>query len=308
MNFWKNIKEGIKTLNRNYQLLIIHGGLLFLAFFLFVIIVGVPLIIVATKTGLDISRNHLNSVLESILKEDFSAYKYLILTLLLSLLIYVLTIGSLFIYTLGGTAGIIIRAVSGKGDYQWRSFAEYGKGLFRRLLGLGVLWVVLLIIISFLAGALGGIAKVMTTYKDNFFKDFLINLFNLTAIVFSFGMVILFMAVFTYGIGFIILKNTGPISALKESINFISRLPISMLYYLLLILGAIGIMFFSGMIGLLFKGPLSMVFYQLVFSMVQIYLNLAILSCAFSFMKEQIPSTLTVSSSATDKDSSKLSP
>ncbi len=64
MKFLEIIREGLQEVNKNYQLIILHTLLLIVAFLLFFFIVGVPLIIVVTKMGLELPENGLSGLVE----------------------------------------------------------------------------------------------------------------------------------------------------------------------------------------------------------------------------------------------------
>ncbi len=285
MRYREALKQGIDSINKNYQLLFVQIGALILAFFLFILIVGVPLIIVFTKTGIEFPENGFKGLIELIFKEgELSAYLTIVITVILSLFIYIIIASIIFIYAIAGTSGVIMYFISGRENYSWRLFTSLGKGLFKRFLLLSISGLLMLIMISFLAGLFSGLTKVATSISGELLRDFLRNFLNLLSILLSLGAVIFSMAIFTYAAGFMILKEEKTISALKDSFNFVMGKPDALVFYSLLSIGAIILTISFGLLGTFFKSLSSLALYQLILSIIQIYINLSILSSAFVYL------------------------
>lgn len=298
MTYREAIKNGIKAVNKNHQLLLIQTGALILAFFLFILIVGVPAIIIFTKAGFELPEEGFRDFLKSILNQGFKTYLSIFITIMLSLLIYILIASFIVIYSIAGSSGILMSYITGKGGYSWGLFHTYGKRFFKRFLFLSLAGLVSLLLLSFIAGLLSGLTKavpVSSLIDENFLKDFITNFFNLLSVFLSLGMVIFFMAIFTYAAGLLLLKEpssrtsaSAVLEVLKEAWVFIIKKPESLLFYGLLSLGAIMLTLFFGIIGTIFKGPGGFILYQLTLSVIQIYINLSVISCAFVYLKESL--------------------
>ncbi len=283
MRYRDALKQGIERVNKNYQLLFVQTGALIIAFFLFILIVGVPLIIVFTKTGIELPENGLKGLIELIFNKGLSTYISIVITVIAGLLIYIVIASIIFIYTLAGTSGVIMHSISGRGDYSWRLFTSLGKGLFKRFLQLSILGLLMLILLSFLAGLFSGLTQV-TSISGDLLRDFLRNFLNLLSILLSLGAVIFFMAIFTYAAGFMILKEEKTIGALKDSLNFVTGKPDALIFYTFLSIGAIILTISLGFLGSLFKSLSGLGLYELILSIIQIYINLSVLSSAFVYL------------------------
>lgn len=290
MHYLETLKKGISTVNKNYQLLFIQTGILIIAFFLFLLVVGTPVIIIFTKAGFELPEEGFKELLKMLLKEGLQGYLSLVLTIILSLLIYILIASLIFIYAVAGTSGVLMSYIAGNEGYSWSLFHSYGKRFFKKFLLLSLVGLFTLILLSFIAGLISGLIKAPTIPYSNFFKEFFSNFLNLLSILLSLGMVILFMATFTYAAGILLLKEpaTGVFGALKEALNFIIKKPESIVFYGILSFGAIIVTIFFGILGTIFKGFGGFILYQLLLSIVQIYINLSVISCAFVYLKESL--------------------
>jgi len=286
MGYINIIKTGIQTLNRNYQLLVIQMGAFILAFILFLLIVGIPLVIAFTKIGLELPDNGLAGLLEIILN-NLSVYKTFVLTIMTSLLTYLLISSLLFVYIIAGTCGVLMNSLKGGETFSWGHFTHQGKELFGSFLRLSIVGILLFLLISFFAGLIGGITKVLSPGQGDFLENFYTNLLNLIPIVFTLLAIILFMATLTYGAGIMSIERQGALKSLKSSVIFIFKNPDALLFFVILSLTAIVLTITTGLVSLLLKG-FSFVLYQLILSFVQIYVNLAIISSSFAYLtKEQ---------------------
>jgi hypothetical protein len=286
MRYLEFIKTGIQTLNRNYQLLVIQMGALVLAFILFIIIVGIPLIIAFSKIGLELPEKGLTELFE-ILINNFSLYKTFALSIAISLFSYLLISLFLFVYIIAGTCGVLMDSLKGGETFSWRHFTHQGKELFGSFLSLSIVGILLFLLISFFAGLIGGITKVLSPGQGDFLENFYTNLLNLISILFTLSIIILFMATLTYGAGIMSIERQGALKSLKSSVIFIFKNPDALLFFVILSLTAIILTITTGLVSLLFKG-FSFVVYQLILSLVQIYVNLAIISSSFAYLtKEQ---------------------
>ncbi|MCX7793025.1 MAG: hypothetical protein N2257_01255 [Thermodesulfovibrionales bacterium] len=292
MNYREAIKRGITTVNTNYKLLFIQTGILVIAFLLFLLVVGTPVIIVFAKSGLDLPEEGFKDILKNILKVGLRDYLTLIITIMLSLLIYLVIASVIFIYTLAGTSGVLMSYIAKKEVYSWVLFHSYGKRFFKKFLLLSITGLITLMVLSFVAGIISGLTKSAAPVSEDFIKEFFTNFFYLLSILLSLGMVILFMAIFTYAAGILLLNESitssvkGVFEALKGALKFIIRKPESLVFYSILSIAAIILTMIFGIIGTSFKGPGGFVLYQLLLSIVQIYINLSVISCAFVYLKE----------------------
>jgi len=286
MGYINVIKTGVQNLNRNYQLLVIHMGTLILAFILFLLIVGIPLVIAFTKIGLELPEKGLTGLIEIIIN-NLSVYKTFVLTIITSLLTYLLISSLLFVYIIAGTCGVLMDSLKDEGSFSWKNFTHRGKELFGSFLRLSIVGILLFLLISFFAGLIGGITKVLLPARGGFLENFYTNLLNLIPIVFTLLATILFMATLTYGAGIMSIKRQGALKSLKGSVIFIFKNPDALFFFVILSLTGIVLTTTTGLLSLLLKG-FSFVLFQLILSFVQIYVNLAIISSSFAYLtKEQ---------------------
>lgn len=286
MDYIKIIKRGLQNLNRNYQLLFIQMATLILAFILFLLMVGIPMVIVFTNMGLELPKKGLSGLIEIII-QNLSFYKTFVLILIMSILTYLLVSSLLFVYMMAGTCGILMNSIKNGEAFSWKHFTEQGKGLFGSFLRIFIVGTLLFLFISFFAGLISGITKVLLPEKRDFLGNFYTNLLNLLLLVFTLLLIILFMATLTYGAGILIIKRQGALNSLKDSLNFILKKPEALFFFFIITLTGIILTVLTGSISLLLKG-FSFVLYQLILSFVQIYINLAIISSSFAYLtKEQ---------------------
>ncbi len=282
MGYIEVIKTGIQNLNRNYQLLVIHMGTFILTFILFLLIVGIPLVIAFTKIGLELPENGLKGLIEIIIN-NLSIYKNFVLTIIISLLSYIFLSSMLFVYIIAGTCGVLMSSLKSGVAFSWGLFTQQGKELFGNFLRLSIVGILLFILISFFAGLIGGITKILSPGQRDFLENFYTNLLNLISIVLTLLVIILFMATLTYGAGIMSIKRKGALKSLKSSVIFIFKNPDALLFFVILSLTAIVLTIATGLVSILLKGS-SFVLYQLILSFVQIYVNLAIISSSFAYL------------------------
>ena len=117
MTFVEAIKEGFRLVNRNWQLVLIQIGMVFISAIGAFIIVGLPLAIAFIIFGIDLTGLTDVRDLMATLRgpsEILSRYLGLVLIILTSILLYVLLVALLGIYIFGGSIGIIGRSLSSR--------------------------------------------------------------------------------------------------------------------------------------------------------------------------------------------------
>src|SRR5512135_2010499 len=114
MKYVESVKDGFELINRNWQLVLMQAGMMFLSVALFFIIVGIPLAIAFIIFGIDLTGITSISDIFSTLRapsDILSKYIGLLLFILASFILYVLVATVFGIYIFGGSIGIIGRSI-----------------------------------------------------------------------------------------------------------------------------------------------------------------------------------------------------
>jgi hypothetical protein len=295
MPYISTIKEGVKTVNKNWQLVFVQFASMVLSCISFFAIVGIPIAVAFIMFGLDFT--------EILRLEDFlsafrgsaellNKYFAMAIVLILSLLVYVAFIAVVWVFTIGGTIGIISKTISGNQvKFGIKAFFEEGKSLFMRVVFFSGMVSSIFIVLAFILGIMGGIASsIIETAKtyEAALALFLGVFFSLIFIAAGLLLIIVTLSIAIYGIAHIAFNKTKPFIALKETAQYLYEHPSAVLFYGILISGYIITGFFVILIGSPFTlipiiGPILTLPYQLVTYAVQSYISLVMFASVFHY-------------------------
>jgi hypothetical protein len=306
------IKEGILTVNKNWQLLFIQLITLALSGLSFFIIVGMPIAIAFILFGLDLTEILRLKDLVSVFRgsaELLNNYFAMALIILCSLLIYLSFILVLWVYSLGGTIGILTKSILNDiSKFSLKTFLHEGKNFFFRLSMFSSVIGIVFLAIAFLLGILVGCASsIIDTAKsyEAVFGLFISFFFSMVLMSIGIVLILLTLSAATYGVAHLAFYQSRSFTALKETVKYLYSKPSAIGFYTVLLLGYIVIGFIVILIGapltfIPIVGPLISLPYQLLTYMVQGYLSLVMLASIFHYYKGSLPAAPPLSTEVAD--------
>lgn len=288
-------KKGFGLVNRNLQLLAIQVGLMVVDCIGFFIIVGVPLGIAFVIFGLDLNGlrelGHMLGTLQhplGLLRRYFG----LVLIVLISFLIYVIMVTTLWLFVFGGTAGIIGGAViEPSRKFTMRGFFGEARRLFAPIMWysflIGLIFIAAAFVIAFLGG---GAAAVVSAAKgqDSTLALFLGIFFSLLLSLLGLGLVLGILATAVYGVAVIYFRGEGATRSLGITTSYLWNRPAAFWLYVLLICGyalaSFVLMLVIYPFSLIpFFGPVIYFPFRILSYIVQGYLGLVITGVIFTY-------------------------
>lgn len=280
------IKNGFRTVNKNWQLVLIQMGALFASFAGFLALVGVPLAIAFIVFGLDLTElSRIEDALRTFREpaQILSKYFTLAVVVLASLLLYLLVVISLGIFLLGGSIGVMGRFLECSSEkFRLKTFASEGKRLFSPLAGFTTLVALIFVLVAFILGLFGGaIAAIVSAAKEQeaTLALFLGIFFSLILFVVGLVLVLLTLSITVYGAAVMSLRGEGPLKSLKEATSFLWKHGDALYFYCMIFVGYMILSFMIVLIGyplghIPLIGPLVAFIYQFGIYAVQSYLGL----------------------------------
>ena len=295
MTFVEAIKEGFRLVNRNWQLVLIQIGMVFISAIGAFIIVGLPLAIAFIIFGIDLTGLTDVRDLMATLRgpsEILSRYLGLVLIILTSILLYVLLVALLGIYIFGGSIGIIGRSLSERSmKFQMSTFFGEAKRLFLRLLGFTSVIGVISIVAFFSLGILGGGIAALVSFaqtQDSTLALFFGTFFSLILFVIALFVILGILSVALYGMAALFFKDTGPARSVGEATHYLVRNPNAFWLYAVLFLGYLVAFFVLILLSYPFTlipviGTILSFPYQLISYTIQTYFGLMIIAAIFAY-------------------------
>lgn len=295
MKYIEATKDGFRLINRNWQLVLIQVGMVFMSIISFFIIVGIPLAIAFIIFSIDLTE--LMDVRELFRmfrgpSDIVSKYLGLILIIIASFILYILVVAVVGIYIFGGSIGIIGRSLKEKTlKFTVRLFLDEAKRLFLRLLGFASVICIVFIIAFFFLGILGGGIAALVSYaqsQDSTLALFLVTFFALTLGIIALILILGISSITLYGFASLYFKGTGAFKSVNEAVRFLIKYPNGFWLYIVLFIGYLLAIFFLGLLGYPFTlipiiGTILSFPYQLIYYVCQTYLGLVIIAIIFSY-------------------------
>lgn len=303
MTYIETIKEGIHSVNRNWQLILIQFASTFLGFLSFFIIVGVPIAVAFILFGLDLTEILKMQDTFEVLRDSaalLQKYFTAALIILFSLVLYLSFIVTLWTFTISGIIGVFADTILNK-DHRFtlRLFLQEGRTnflpilLFSSLIGAGF------IVIAFALGALGGAASsIIDTAKSReiAFALFLGVFFSLVLVTASLFIILGTLSVTVYGIAYLAFNKASSMETLKKTLRYLYSNPSAVGFYALLMFAYGLALFIVILIGapltlIPLIGPVLSVPYQLIVYFVQSYIGMVLISSTFIYYYKTAVST-----------------
>jgi len=293
MSHLSSISEGARHVHRSWQLLLMPLLMSFLNLAALVVFVVVPLVIALVVAGFDASElagiedlmNKATHPLDFVLD-----YLGVVLVLAAGVLVYSLVALSLWIFVLGGSAGVLGKSVQGPyGGFDMKLFFAEGRRLFSplawytTLAGLAFVGLaVVLLALAVLGGATVKLLGLEGAGLGLFFKVFIILSFSAAAVVLAGGSFV----VAVQGLAPLVLKGSGAAKSIGEAVDYLGRTPGALCR-----MGALTALYFGVQAVLLIAGyPLQLIPvvgfilylpYQLFSTVAQGYVCLVLLATIF---------------------------
>lgn len=295
------IKEGFHHAHKNWQLIVLQLLLSMVLFAGLIIVVLAFIVAAIVVLGLDLEHlDALGDMLGNVKDpmELLSDYAGLAIGLVASFLLYSIFAITVWIFTLGGSAGVLGLSIA---KPHWklgsRDFLKKGKLLFwpiAKLTGMiGLIFIGALGVMGLLAGA-------GATLWDMFFSSntrlaiFLTVLFSLMAFTVMALVCVYLFALTAWSLASLVMQGTGVMDSIRNAERFIRSRPESMWLLLLsiLVLGFVQFLLMSiwytanlmPMIGLIMTLP-----FQLLAYAVQGYVNMALMAAVLAYYHHAQP-------------------
>ena len=318
MTYIATIKEGISTVHRNWQLILVQFASMFLSCLSFFVIVGIPIAVAFVMFGLDLTEIlRLKDVVSAFKGSAGLLHRYfgMALIIIISLLVYLAFIVVLWIFTVAGIVGMLAEAVAhGQRPFSIGDFFREGKRLFFPVFLFSIIIAIIFISLAFVLGILGGGASAiidMAKSQEATLGLFLGVFFSLVLLSAGLVMILLTLSVTIYGIADMVFNRSKPLSALKDTVRYLYSRPAAIGFYGVLLLGYMVAGFIVILVGtplalIPIVGSLLAIPYQFVTYIIQGYVSLIMLSSIFHYYyKTRYVPTLPLSTG--DQDTSRTS-
>lgn len=215
-----------------------------LTFTAFILIVGIPIGIAFVIFGLDFTEILRLRNLESLFlgsAELLNKYFAMALVLFLSLIIYILSVTLLWVFTIGGVAGVIKNFVIEPVDHiSLRMFFREGKQHFFSVLGFSAITGAIFIVVAFVLGVGGGLSRKIVDFargQEETLALFLSIFFMLLLLSIGLFLIIVSLSITFYGIAYLVFNKTGAFKSISGTIRYLINKPSSVGFYIILMLG-----------------------------------------------------------------------
>lgn len=295
MSYIAIIKEGVSIINHCWQLIFLHLLSAIASFLSFFLIVGIPISIAFVIFGLDLTEILRSKDVAEALKSSLGLLKKyfaMAIVIITSLIFYFALIFSLWLFTISGSLGIIAKIIIGDiSKYSSKVFLAQGKQLFFPIFGFSSIIGVILLILAFLLGILGGgissiieIAKTQEAVLALFLGVFFSVIIFFTGLV----LILIILSLTVYGVANIIFNKVSPLTALRQTIKYLYTNPSSVGFYCILLAGSIVTIFIVLLLGspiviIPIVGPILSPIYQIGSTIIQAYINLIVFASAFIY-------------------------
>jgi len=295
MKYIEAIKDGFRLINKNWQLVLIQIGMVFMSSIGFFIIVGIPLAIAFIIFGIDLTSLTDTRDIFRILRgpsDIISKYLGLILIVMASFILYILVVAVLGIYLFGGSIGIIGRSIEDKTlKFNVRVFLDQAKRLYLRLLGFTSVIGLIFIVAAFFLGLLGGGIAAIVSFaqsKDSTLALFFSTFFALILLIIALILILGILSLTLYGFASLFFKGTGAFKSINEAVRFLVKYPNGFWLYAVIFIGYLLASFLLILVGYPFTlipvvGTILSFPYQLISYAFQTYLGLVIIAIIFSY-------------------------
>ena len=303
MTYSEALRQGVRLVNRNLHLVAIQAALLIVDCVGFFIIVGIPLGIAFVIFGLDLAGlkelGHTLGTLQNPL-DLLTRYFGLVMIVIVSLLIYIIIVTTLWLFVFGGMVGIIgTGVVEPFSKFSMRAFVKEARRLFVPLMWysllIGLVFIGAALFMGFLSGGAGAVVSAAKS-QDSTLALFLGIFCSLLLVLIGLGLVLGILATAVYGVAVIYFKGEGAVRSFATAVGYLWHNPDAFWLYVLLLTGYAVISFALmlviyplNLVPLL--GPVIFFPFRLLSYVFQGYLGLVIMAVVFSYYHSQSSGT-----------------
>lgn len=293
MNFFSCINDALKTVHKNYQLLFIHFAFLFVSFFGLFFLLSIPLGILFVVFGIDLTDILKGSFIEIILSSINIMKKFLIFAIffILTLIFYVVSIISLWIYIFSGTIGIMCQYIKERTVFNLKSFHRYGKSFFWKVGFFSLFSAFIFICLSFLFGFISEMSSKIVNFLSHYshgLSVFFNVFFYLTILLIGIITFITWITYTFFGFFGIYIKNLTVVETIRETKNLIVSNPQSigraaLLFVIYILTGGV-ILSFSSLLAIIpHLGTILVAVYQFITQFAHVYISMVVFAAFLSY-------------------------
>ncbi|GAQ94781.1 hypothetical protein TAGGR_1967 [Thermodesulfovibrio aggregans] len=293
MNFFTCINDALKTVHKNFQLPLIHFAYLFISFFGLFFILSIPLGILFVIFGIDLTDILKGSFIEIFLSSVHLMKKFLIFVIIfiVTLLVYVLLIVSLWIYIFGGTIGIMYQFLKENVTFNFKDFHQYGKKYFWKVAFFATFSFLIFICLTLIFGFVSEINSKIVNFLSSFSHSVSVffNIFiYLSALLVGILAFLIWITFTLFGFFGIFVKNFTVKDTIKETKKLIVLYPQSIgraaLLFLTYILAGGVILSLSSLLAIIpHLGPILVAVYQFITQFANIYISMIVFAAFLSY-------------------------
>jgi hypothetical protein len=287
MGYIGYIGRGFGLIHENWQLILVHVVMMVILVVGLFIIIGIPVAAAVFVIGVDIAElERLEAIIDTTddPMELISRYLGIIIVIVISFLVYITLGFLLWVYVIGGSAGIIGKSIKeSQGGFSMEVFFKEANRLFLPMTGYTTVIGLALIGAVMLLGILGAAAAVLVgeiateSAIGTFIKVLSVLVFGTGGFILMFGL----MVAFALGTGALAIDGRGPMDSMDVGFRHLWEHPGSLWLVGILFLGYIGIQFplvLIGAVAELIGGAILSLPVQLAMNIFQSYLSLVLLA------------------------------
>jgi hypothetical protein len=293
--FIDTIKEGIHTVHKNWQLVLVQFVSMFLSFASFFIIVGIPIAVAFIMFGLDLTEILRLKDLASAFRGSaglLQKYFGMAVVILLSLIVYLGFISVLLVFTIAGTTGIFSRTIKNELQaFTLREFWAEGKRLFSPVLiytsVIGAIFIVLTFVLGIFVGGASTIIDIAKAQEATL-GLFLGVFFFLLLLSLGLFLILITVAVAFYGSAYLVFNKVKAWKTLRGTLQYLYAVPSAVGLNAVLLFGYLFAGFMVLLAGTLialipYIGPVLLLPYQIATYFIQGYVSLLMLATLFCY-------------------------
>jgi hypothetical protein len=299
VTFADAIRSGFGLIHKQWQLVAVHAVVTVIYVISFFILVGIPLVIALIAFGIDIATIAETQDVLGQLKNPavlFTKYLGLALIVVTSFFLYIVVATTLWVYVLGGSAGMVGRTVL-EPSFRFSMNGFFGEA---RKLFFPLMWFLLIIGLVFIAaliliGIYGAVIVAVVSFAKSQDSTLAVFLGIFSSLVFTLATAFIFFITLVaplYGIAALFFKREGAFKSVHAAFRFLWDNQKAFWLYVLLFLGY----FLASFMLMLIIYPLQMIPFvgslvslpiQILSSVAQSYLGLVMMAVLFVYYYEE---------------------
>lgn len=295
MSFFQAVREGVRTVHCNWQLILVQLAFMVLSFISFFMIVGVPIAIAFIIFGLDLTEMLRVKDVMTVFRDSaelLGKYFGIAFLIIMSAVFYVGFILISWVFTLAATMGLFAKTIrDGSSRFTLSAFFSEGRRYFGAAFVFSVLITLLFVVLAAVLGAIGsGVAVVIDFAKEReaTLALFMGVFFSLLLLSVGLFLIVTALSFTVYGLASLSLNRRSSWTTMKETAQYLFAKPESIGFYGLLL----GAYIVAGFVIVMVSAPFSLIPvvgallvlpFQLATYVAQGYLGLIMLASAFVY-------------------------